>query len=159
MKINHSWKPRKIPHPDSLLLQRMIRRTVEICKLPIEPEHGINIVFASGRTMARINREFVGHQGVTDVITFNYLEGGDGLEPGDIAIELVICPEVAQREGKLREDSSYAHEMVLYIVHGLLHCSGHDDLEPATRSRMRKAEQRLMACLEKEFDFAEIFPC
>lgn len=132
---------------------------MEICKLPIGAEHGINIVFAGGRTMARINRDFVGHRGMTDVITFNYLEDGDDLEPGDIAIELVVCPEVAQKEGERREDSSYAREMALYIVHGFLHCSGYDDLEPEARRRMRNAERRVMGYLAKEFDFTEVFPC
>lgn len=136
----------------------MISRAAEICQLPIEAGHGINIVFAGIRTMARINRDFVGHQGATDVITFNYLEGEEALETEDIAVELVICPEVAQKEGKLHEDSSYAREMALYIVHGLLHCSGYDDLEPETRRRMRRAERRVMNSLEQEFKFAEIFP-
>ena len=135
----------------------MISRAAEICKLPIGASHGINIVFAGTRTMARINRDFVGHHGVTDVITFNYLEGDDDLESEEIAIELVICPEIAQEEGKRRKNSSYAHEMTLYIVHGLLHCSGYNDLEPETRRRMRKAERHVMDALGKEFNFAEIF--
>lgn len=134
----------------------MISRAAEIIKLPVGTEQELNIVFVNGRTMARINRDFVGHRGLTDVITFNYLE--DDLEAGEVAIELLICPEVAQQEGGCRKNSSYAREMVLYIVHGLLHCSGYDDLEPEQQRRMRRAERRVMGYLEKEFDFTEIFP-
>lgn len=141
------------------MLRQMISRAAEICKLPIKTEQGINIIFVGSRTMARINRDFVGHQGATDVITFNYLEGEEDLEPEEITIELVICPEVAHAEGERRKDSSYAREMALYLVHGLLHCSGYDDLEPETRRRMRRAERRVMGGLEKEIDFAEVFPC
>lgn len=104
-----------------------------------------------------MNREFVGHQGTTDVITFNYLENGS-LVPGDVAIEIAVGVEVAQREGEERPDSSYAQEMVLYIVHGLLHCAGEDDLDEKSAGRMRRREQEVISELEKEFDFNEIFP-
>ena len=71
--------------------------------------------------MARANAEFVGHEGTTDVITFSYFDDPDSLFPGEAAVELIICIDAALREGAAREDSSYSREMVLYLVHGLLH--------------------------------------
>ncbi|MDD2403111.1 MAG: rRNA maturation RNase YbeY [Victivallaceae bacterium] len=136
----------------------MVRRAAEICRLPVAEELAINIVFAGERAMARINRDFVGHEGVTDVITFNYLECKDELKNGDMAVELVICPDVAVSEGGRRENSSYAEEVTLYIVHGFLHCSGFDDLESDERRKMRHAERRVMKQLKTEFVLAEIFP-
>ena len=96
--------------------------------------------------MARANAEFVGHEGTTDVITFSYFD------------ELIICIDAALREGAAREDSSYSREMVLYLVHGLLHSAGEDDLSPGPRRRMRRREREVLAGLEKEFDFAAVFP-
>lgn len=105
--------------------------------------------------MAAVNSDFVGHEGTTDVITFNYLEGDCGED--DVAVELLICTDVAERVGLQRKDSDYARELVLYLVHGLLHCAGYDDLEPESRRKMRAAERRVLKILTDEFNFTEIF--
>ncbi len=136
----------------------MLERTVGLCGLNLTANQGVNLIFAGDRAMARINRDFVGHEGTTDVITFNYLEADEPPEEDETAVELVICPDVAWREGAARPDSSYGRELALYIVHGILHCSGHDDLEPELRRKMRGAERRVMKSLAREFDFDEIFP-
>ncbi len=123
--------------------------------MPVTEEQTVSIVFVGDREMAEVNSDFVGHEGTTDVITFNYLEGD--CEDDDVAVELVICPDVAERVGLRRRDSNYARELTLYMVHGLLHCAGYDDLEPETRRKMRAAERRVMKILTDEFDFTEIF--
>ena len=73
-------------------------------------------------------------------------------------MELLICLDAARREGEKRADSSYSREVVLYIVHGLLHSAGEDDLSPAPRRRMRRREREVLAGLEPEFDFTALFP-
>ena len=108
--------------------------------------------------MARYNREIVGHKGTTDVITLSWFDDPEGLFPGDPELLLIVNPDAAAREGAARQDSSYAREMALYIVHGMLHAAGEDDLEEAAERSMRAAEKRLLAALEKEFIFSELFP-
>jgi len=107
--------------------------------------------------MARINEEYVGHEGTTDVITFCYLESDDELFDGDIAVDLLICADVAEREGSKRKNSTYARELALYVVHGLLHSAGEDDLDAVSRKRMRRREREVMKELEKGFEFKDIF--
>jgi len=107
--------------------------------------------------MAKINGDYVGHEGTTDVITFCYLEGDDELFDGDIAVDLFVCVDVAQREGARRKNSTYARELALYITHGLLHSAGEDDLDAVSRKRMRRREREVMKELEKEFEFKNIF--
>ena len=48
--------------------------------------------------------------------------------------------------------------MALYIVHGMLHAAGEDDLEDSARLSMRAAEARLLTALAREFSFAGLFP-
>ena len=109
--------------------------------------------------MAAANRDFVGHVGTTDVITFSYFDDPSSLFPGEPAVELLICLDAAWREGARRSDSNYARETALYIVHGLLHSAGEDDLEPAPRRRMRRREREVLSGLEAAgIDFAAIFP-
>ncbi len=107
--------------------------------------------------MAGINKDFVGHEGTTDVITFCYLEGDEPLFAGDIAVDLFIGVDCAEREGAKRDNSSYARELILYIVHGLLHSAGENDLDGVSGKRMRRREREVMAVLEKEFDIEAIF--
>jgi probable rRNA maturation factor len=66
--------------------------------------------------------------------------------------------DAAKREGEAREDSDYSREMVLYIVHGLLHSAGEDDLSPAPRRRMRRREKEVLNELQPDFDFQAVFP-
>jgi probable rRNA maturation factor len=135
----------------------MIKKAIEICRLPLG-EHEINIMFAGDKKMAGINMAYLGHSGTTDVISFCYLENDEPLLPDETAIELIVGVDVAMREGTARHDSSYAAELTLYIVHGLLHAAGEDDLEPAAAKLMRAQEKRVMTGLRQEFEFNAIFP-
>ena len=135
----------------------MILRAAQLARLPFDRELIINIAFVNDRAMTKINEDFVGHEGTTDVITFCYLEGDDELFDGDIAADLFICVDVAEREGTKRKHSNYARELALYIVHGLLHSAGEDDLDVIFRKRMRRREGEIMKVLEKEFELEKIF--
>lgn len=135
----------------------MILKAAKLTRLPIERNLIINTAFVNDREMAEINENYVGHEGTTDVITFCYLENDDELFDGDIAVDLFVCPDVAEREGAKRKNSTYARELALYIVHGLLHSAGEDDLDDASRKRMRRREREVMKELEKEFNFENIF--
>jgi len=135
----------------------MLLKAAQLTRLPVERDLIINIAFVNDREMAKINANYVGHEGTTDVITFCYLESDDELFDGDIAVDLFVCPVVAEREGAKRKNSTYARELALYIVHGLLHSAGEDDLDAASRKRMRRREREVMKELEKEFELENIF--
>ena len=73
-------------------------------------------------------------------------------------VELIVNPDAAIREGANRP-GGYSREVALYIVHGMLHSAGEDDLDPVSRKRMRRREREVLAALEKEgFVWQEIFP-
>lgn len=108
--------------------------------------------------MADYNADIVGHEGTTDVITLSWFDDPEGLFPGDPELILIVNPDAAAREGAERADSSYAFEVALYVVHGMLHAAGEDDLEEETRISMRAAEKRVMDQLKWEFDLAALFP-
>ncbi len=106
--------------------------------------------------MGRVNEDYVGHSGVTDVISFNYSESDDFLDEEEVMVEIIICVDVALKEGNERENTDYQEELVLYIVHGLLHTVGEDDLSDEPRKQMRIREQEVMTQLKLEFDFNKI---
>ena len=156
--LNSSWETRRYPRPKRSELVRLARRAAELAGLPVDFDWDLDIRFVGDRTMAQANADFVGHEGTTDVITFSYFDDPGSLFPGEAAVELLICLDAARREGEKRADSSYSREVVLYIVHGLLHSAGEDDLSPAPRRRMRRREREVLAGLEPEFDFTALFP-
>ncbi len=159
MKTTYSWRPGKHTRTtiDRTQLKRLIVRAAELAGLPAADDWTADVRFVCDRTMARANREFVGHEGTTDVITFSYFDDPESFFPGDVGVELLICIDVAKREGEQREDSSFGEELALYISHGFLHASGEDDLTPGPRRRMRRREREVMTVLRREFDLGTVF--
>jgi len=91
----------------------------------------------------RVHREFLGLDTPTDVLSFA-LGPADGSGPGGLFGEVVVSSETALREAK-RRGLLPEEELALYAIHGALHLVGYDDLDPASRRTMRRAERRYLA--------------
>jgi probable rRNA maturation factor len=109
---------------------------------------GICIVRAP--EMARLNESFLHHGGSTDVITFDYSESP---EPGTRAStadrrhlhgEIFICIDDAIAQAR-QFRTSWQSELARYVIHGVLHLRGFDDIRPADRRKMKRRESRLLA--------------
>ena len=157
-KIQYKWKNQSHPKPQRSKLQNFAVRAAHYARLPEEFGWVLSVEFVNDNIMAKRNWDLLGHEGTTDVITFCYFddEFPEMLE-GETAIELIVNPEAAAREGAKRP-GGYCREVALYIVHGMLHSAGEDDLEEAVRRRMRRRERECMSILENEFDLALLFP-
>lgn len=112
--------------------------------------------------MAELNAAFVGHEGPTDVICFDYRESKIGLpgvddEEDRVDVEIIVCPAVALREAEKRS-LPYSRELTLYLVHGLLHAAGEDDLKPELKRKMRRREHKTMNELDALFPVDSLFP-
>ena len=133
-----------------------------------EPELGIALVGA--KEMARVNWDFLQHEGSTDVITFDHQENvaqASRLPPlsankkrrrdarATLHGELFICVDDAVAQAK-EYGTSWQSEAVRYVVHGVLHLLGYDDLKPALRREMKREENRLLSRLEKRFNFMQL---
>ncbi len=124
----------------------------------------LSIVFIDGKGMRRLNREHLGHDFVTDVVTFD-LKGHKAqgtrhrshrqqsvpLVPcvlcpvPDLCIdgEIYICPAEAKRNARAHGEP-FERELLRYLAHGILHLLGHDDTTEIQRMRMRKLEDKLL---------------
>jgi len=118
-----------------------------------EAELGINLVGA--REMALVNETFLKHTGSTDVITFDHLEAIAGSRKRELHGELFICVDDAIAQAK-HFKTSWQSEIVRYLVHGVLHLLGHDDLRPPARRKMKRAENRRLRSLAGKFSLAQI---
>jgi probable rRNA maturation factor len=118
-----------------------------------EAELGINLVAA--REMILINETFLKHKGSTDVITFDYDNDAHGVTRPTLHGELFVCVDEAVSQAK-KFKTSWQAEIVRYIVHGVLHLLGHDDLKPGLRRKMKREENLLLRKLFKKFSLAQI---
>ena len=156
-RLCRSWRNPRHRAPGRSELLRFARQAALAAGLPEKDDWELAVTFTNDRSMKKYNSELVGHTGSTDVITFSYFDDPASFFPGEVGVELIINPDAAAREGEKR-GTGYSRELALYLVHGLLHAAGEDDLEPAARRRMRRREREVMAALERSFDFAEVFP-
>ncbi|NBR87111.1 MAG: rRNA maturation RNase YbeY [Verrucomicrobia bacterium] len=114
--------------------------------------------FVSAEEMARVNWQFLRHQGPTDVITFDYRQSADGVSSpasGALCGEAFVCVAEAVRQAR-EFQTNWPSEVVRYAVHALLHLSGYDDLVAAKRRVMKREENRLMRELALVFDFNQL---
>jgi probable rRNA maturation factor len=93
----------------------------------------VNVILVSDKRIAEIHKEFMNEPGPTDVITFQHGE-------------IVISTETARRQARAC-GTSLAHELRLYLVHGLLHLQGFDDKTAAGAAEMWGVQERLIASL------------
>lgn len=107
------------------------KNKAELVALP-----GVEISILGSRAMAKVHREFLNIPGATDVITFPY---------GEI---LVCAPIAAARAPEFGHSTT--QELALYIIHGLLHLSGFDDLTTPEAKKMAAAQQRILKTVISE---------
>ena len=120
-----------------------------------EAELGIH--FVGAKEMARVNWQFLQHEGSTDVITFDHRDCPLPIPHCQLEIsgELFICVDDAIQQAK-EFKTTWQSEVARYIVHGVLHLTGYDDLKPALRRKMKREENRLVRLLASRFSFAQL---
>lgn len=98
----------------------------------------VNYLFCDDKEILRVNREFLGHDYFTDIITFDYSHRDR--VGGDIFISLDTVASNADELGEKRE-----RELLRVIAHGVLHLCGIDDKGPGEREIMEAAENAALS--------------
>ena len=98
----------------------------------------IGYLFCSDEKILEVNREYLGHDYYTDIITFDYCEGTT--LNGDLVISLDTVRSNAELFHK-----TYDEELHRVIIHGILHLCGLHDKAPGEREQMEAAENRALA--------------
>jgi probable rRNA maturation factor len=102
----------------------------------------ISLAVVDDPTLHRINRLYLQHDWPTDVVTFPLSDPDDPV----LAAEIVLSAEMAATTAREHHADPH-HELALYLVHGLLHLCGYDDLQPDDRARMRARESEILHSL------------
>lgn len=100
----------------------------------------IGYLFVNDEKILEVNREYLGHDYYTDIITFDYDEGD--IINGDLVISLDTVRTNAELFGK-----EYDEELHRVIIHGILHLCGLNDKGPSEREIMEEAENKALAMI------------
>lgn len=107
----------------------------------------INYIFCSSEYHRQMNRDFLGHDYYTDVITFEERESrvAEGIVSGEVYIDVATVEDNAALYNALP-----INEMRRVIVHGALHLCGHKDKSQWAEKQMRRLENKYLRLLSEE---------
>ena len=98
----------------------------------------VGYLFCDDEHILEVNREYLGHDYYTDIITFDYCEGN--ILSGDLVISLDTVRTNAEMFHK-----NYDEELHRVIIHCILHLCGLNDKGPGERELMEAAEDKALA--------------
>ena len=162
-------------HPRLRLDRRAVTRAVHTLDAhfatakknsPSVPPGELSLVFLTDAALAQLHADFLDDPTTTDVITF---EGSPALgTAGEICVSAdaalrhltattpplpsrarhvtALAPSLSAQLSALNS-AAFSTELTLYLVHGWLHLAGYDDLVPAKKRLMRRAESRALKIL------------
>jgi probable rRNA maturation factor len=135
---------------DRKLILQAVRRVI---KDEGKSAKSLSIVLTDNRHIRDLNRQFLGHDSMTDVISFP-LEDVDGATSGNSGIngEIIASAELAHQQAQSSSADPKA-ELMLYVIHGLLHLMGYDDRNPQAAKRMHQREDVLL----EELGFGAVY--
>jgi rRNA maturation RNase YbeY len=99
----------------------------------------ISVVFCTDSILLQINKEYLNHSTLTDIITFDYSENVNSLE-GEIYISVDRV-----KENAMKFNTSLDHELQRVIIHGILHLLGYSDKKSNDKRIMRKKENHYLS--------------
>lgn len=101
-------------------------------------EAEVSIAFLGDPDVARLNAEWLGREGPTDVISF-------GLGERPLVADIYISVETARRQAE-EHGVPLREELLRLVVHGVLHAAGyeHPDDESRVESEMFELQERLL---------------
>lgn len=100
----------------------------------------VDLAIVGAGEIASLNRRYLSRTAATDVLSFDLSESGRG----GLCVQLVVCGDVAASQAAARGLSAQ-RELMLYVVHGLLHQMGYEDESIRGAAKMRAREDELLA--------------
>lgn len=116
----------------------------------LEAAGEVRVRIVDDAEMAEAHQRFSGVAGTTDVLTFDL-----AIDPAVLDVDILICLDEARRQAQAR-GHTVERELLLYIIHGTLHCLGHDDHDEADAARMHAEEDRVLEAIGVGRTFATV---
>lgn len=99
----------------------------------------VDVAVVTAAEIAALNRRYLRHAGPTDVLSFDLSDA----DRAGLSAQIVVCGELAAAEARTRGIGPQ-RELLLYVVHGLLHLIGYEDDSVLGAARMRARQEELL---------------
>src|ERR1035437_6969625 len=102
----------------------------------------ISFIFCNDTSLLALNKKFLKHNTLTDIITFQY--------PSDkLSAEIYISiPRVKENSKTFKVN--FENELHRVMIHGILHLCGYKDKTSANKKEMRKKEDYYLSAIRNE---------
>lgn len=104
----------------------------------------VSIVLVDKEKIRELNKKFRKEDRFTDVLAFPL--GREFISTRGLLGEVIISVEIAEKQAKER-NHSLREELVLLLIHGILHLRGYDDKEEKKKEIMEKKEREVLISL------------
>lgn len=139
--IKNQQKITKIPIPK---IRKIIINILQYLK--IEEKIEVSILFTEDKFIKSLNKKYRGINKSTDVLTFN-LEEGDlkfpEVDKNKLLGDIVVSVETAQRQAN-NLNHNLENELMILLIHGLLHLIGYDHEEDRDNKIMQVKEKEIL---------------
>lgn len=105
----------------------------------------VDLAIVGRKAIEEANVHYLRHAGPTDVISFDLSNS----QVRGICAQLVVCGPVAAEQAPLHGTTSL-EELMLYVIHGLLHVIGYDDLAIRPAAKMHARQDELLAAFRRK---------
>ena len=99
----------------------------------------VDLAVVGSDEMASLNRRFLGRPQPTDVLSFDLSNAGDEA----ISVQLIVCGDMAVQYCRAHGIGPQ-RELMLYVVHGLLHLLGYEDKTAGGSARMHSRQEEIL---------------
>ena len=124
-------------------------------KFDLSPDNAVNIILSDSSEIRKLNEAYRNISRTTDVLSFSYLSDRGSLHDKDLLFtigEIYICPEVAKENAKKQDqDWSLDLEMILLVIHGILHIYDYDHEEEDDRIEMENLQECIIVAIRNNF--------
>ena len=118
--------------------------TFSIAELGLNPDCELNLLLVDEAEMTDLHVKWMDEPGPTDVLSFPMDEVRPHWKELAILGDIVVCPTIAKAQG-LAADETFAHELAILSVHGLLHIVGYDHAIATEEKEMFALQESLVA--------------
>ena len=106
----------------------------------------ISVVFCDNKFISKLNRKFFKKSHTTDVISFPLQDDAVSKYLGEIVISVEQAKRMCDVYGK-----KWREELTLYLIHGILHLVGYNDIKKKERAVMERKQEEILSKILKKY--------
>ena len=123
-------------------LSQLRKYITKVCTFLHKPSAKISLLLCDNALIKDLNKKFFKKSNPTDVIAFPLKDKFNKDYLGEVVVSVEEAVKVSSKNGV-----SWKEELVLYIVHGILHLSGYCDKTRKEREKMERKQQKIVDLL------------